>query len=281
MYNATFVSCNEKQNRNVIIINLPQCRFEKNQSFIIMKSILTVSFVLLYVCTQAQFNTPRIEIYAAPGLFFEKLSNDELVPPKRRSVSRLGDVGLYGLQVAMPLKNHRFTLKGGAGFSQRHYSLNKYNIDDIFTAFFYFDSYPRRDSFNLGYVRFTNNYFYIPLSFSYTVSNPAHKFRLAFGLNLRPEFLLQSNAAITFDSTYKIPQAADITAAKKLYTSNASKFLFTAESFIEGSFPVYKNTGIFFQFRPYSFYASPLDHRLTTSTIEAFSFTFGAFYSFK
>ncbi|WP_143075787.1 outer membrane beta-barrel protein [Parafilimonas terrae] len=244
-----------------------------------MKSILTVSFALLYMYTQAQFNTPRIEAYVAPGLFFEKLSNDELVPPKRREVSRLGDVGLYGLQIAVPLKNQRFTLKSGAGFSQRHYSLNKYSLNDLIAMIIPFGH--GSDSFAINNVRFTNNYFQIPLSFSYTVSSPVHKFKLAFGLTLRPEFLLQSSAAVAFDSAYRIPQPADVITAKKLYTSNASKFLFTAESFVEGSFPVYKNTGMFFQFRPYSFYASPLDKRLTTSTIEAFSFTFGAFYSFK
>lgn len=68
-------------------------------------------------------------------------------------------------------------------------------------------------------------------------------------------------AQVMFDSAYKIPQPEDIVAAKELYTNNASTFVFTAESFIEGSFPVYKDFGMMLQFRYFSFYSSPLDKR--------------------
>ena len=93
-----------------------------------MKPVLFAIFFILSTYIQAQITTPRLEVFAAPGLFFEQLSNDELVPPGRQNNSRLGDVVSFGMQVAMPLKNQRFTLKGGAGFSQRHYSLNKYGL---------------------------------------------------------------------------------------------------------------------------------------------------------
>jgi len=214
-------------------------------------------------------------------LFFEQLSNDELVPPHRQNHSRLGDVVSYAVQVATPMKNQRFTIKAGIGFSQRHYSLNKYSLDDFFISLFLFDSPLRRDSFSLSYVRFTNNYLQVPVSCSYTLTRPKHNFQLATGINLRSDFLVGRKANVIFDSIYKIPQQSDIIASKKLYTGNASTFVFTAEPYIEGSFAIHKNLGMLFQFRPFSFYSSKLDRRLTTSTVELFSFTFGAFYSLK
>jgi hypothetical protein len=246
-----------------------------------MKPILIVASFFFFICAQSQTNSPKIEAYVAPGFFFEQLSKDSLVPPDRRDHDRLGDVVSYAIQAAIPLKNERWTIKAGVGFSQRHYSLNKYDIGDVFIILFSFGFQLPRDSFNLRYVRFTNNYFQVPVSFSYTVTKPEHNFQLAFGLNFRSDFLTQSKAEIIFDSTYKVPTRADIIHAKTIYTHNASKFVFTAESYMEGSFSVHKNLGLLFQFRPFSFYSGGLDKRLTTSTMEVFSFTFGAFYSLK
>lgn len=245
-----------------------------------MKLILLFAFLFFFSTTYTQYTMPKLEAYVAPGLFFAQLSNDVLVPPARQNHSRLGDVVSFAMQVAVPLKNQQFTVKAGGGFSQRHYSLNKYGFEDFFVMLFLFSS-PRTDSFNLSYVRFTNNYLQIPLSCSYTVTNPSHRFQLAFGLNFRSDFLIGRKAQVIFDSAYKIPRPEDIVAAKKLYTGNASTFVFTAESFIEGSFPITKDFGMIMQFRPFSFYSSPLDKRLTRSTVELFSFTFGAFYRLK
>lgn len=246
-----------------------------------MKHILTIVFLLSFITIQAQITVPRLEVCAAPGLFFEKLSTDNLVPAGRQNVSRLGDMFFCGMQFAAPLKNQRFTIKAGAGFSQRHYSLNKYGFDDFLVAIFSFGMASNTDTFSLSYVRLTNNYLQIPLSASYTVTNLNRRFQLAFGINLRNDFLTGRKAQVVFDSVYIIPQPADIVATKDLYTRNASTFVFTAESFVEGSFRVKNNFGMLFQFRPFSFYSSPLDKRLTTSTVEVFGFTFGAFYSFK
>lgn len=105
-----------------------------------MKLLLPAIFVFIFTATNAQINQPKIEVSALPGFFFEQLSADSLVPPERRNKTRLGDVNSYVIQVAIPLKNKRFTIKAGAGFSQRHYSLNKHGIDDFFIAFFLFDS---------------------------------------------------------------------------------------------------------------------------------------------
>ena len=82
-----------------------------------MKLILPVIVVFFFSHAQSQQTTPRLEAYVAPGLFFEQLSNDELVPPHRQNHSRLGDVVSYAVQVATPMKNQRFTIKAGIGFA--------------------------------------------------------------------------------------------------------------------------------------------------------------------
>ncbi len=246
-----------------------------------MKLILLAVSLSLFIYTQAQYTAPRIEASFAPGLFFEQLSNDALVPPDHANSSRLGDVVSFAMQYAAPLKNERFTLKAGLGFSQRHYSINKYSFGEFISSIFLFDSPYHGDTFNLSYVRFTNNYFQVPLSGSYTLTRPRHNFQLAIGLNLRSDFLIGRKAEVVFDSAYKIPQPGDIQSAKQVYTRNASTFVFTAEPYIEASFSVHKNLGLLFQFMPLSYYSTPLDKRLTVTTVEFFSFKFGAFYSFK
>jgi len=245
-----------------------------------MKPVLLAAGLFFFIAAQSQKNQPKLEAYVAPGFFFETISRDSLIPAHQQAHSRLGNVISYAVQLALPLENQQWSVKGGVGFSQRHYSITKYTLDDFFVSLFPFGS-QRRDSFNLRHVRFTNNYFQVPVSFSYTVTKPEHNFHLAFGLNLRSDFLTQSKADIIFDSVYKVPTSADIIYAKTIYTDKASKFVFTVEPYMEGSFSVDKNLGFFFQFRPFSFYSDGLDKRLTTRTVEVFSFTFGAFYSLK
>ena len=105
-----------------------------------MKYILVLIFLFFNSCIQAQNIKPKLEVYAAPGFFFEQLSGDSLVPPEKRNHARLGDISSFVLQAAVPLKNQRWLIKGGVGFSQRHYSLSKYSIGDFITSLFLFDS---------------------------------------------------------------------------------------------------------------------------------------------
>ncbi len=246
-----------------------------------MKLILLGISLSFFICAEAQYTAPRIEASFAPGLFLEKLSNNALIPPNRNNDSRIGDVVSYGAQFAAPLKNQRFTIKAGLGFSQWHYDISRYNWGKVSSSLFIFDSPYRNDTFSLNYVHFTNNYLQVPLSGSYTLTRPQHNFQFSAGLTLKSEFLIKRKVEINFDSLYKIPQPGDIEMAKYMYTRNASTFVFIAEPYIEGSFSVYKKIGLFFQFSPLSYYTSPLDKRLTTSSVEFFSFTFGAFYSLK
>ena len=60
-----------------------------------------------------------------------------LIPPNRNNDSRIGDVVSYGVQFATPLKNQRFTIKAGLGFSQRHYSITKYTLEMFYSASFF------------------------------------------------------------------------------------------------------------------------------------------------
>jgi hypothetical protein len=246
-----------------------------------MKYIFTIIFSSIIVFVNAQYKNTKLQVYITPGLNTIQLGDNDLIPPNKKNVSRIGDVVSFGLQVASPLKNKRFTLSAGVGFSQRHYSLTKYSFADFISGLFLFDSPYHGDTFNLSYVRFTNNYFQVPVSGTYTLTRPYHNFQLAVGLSLRSDFLVSNKAAITFDSTYKVPQASDIEAAQKSYTANTSKFVFTAAPYVESSFNVSRKTGLLFQFSFPSYYSSRLDKTLTKSTVELFSFTFGAFYSLK
>lgn len=246
-----------------------------------MKYIMPVICICFLTHAKCQNTKLKLEGYAAPGLFFEHFNNDSLIPPQKRNGTRLGDVTSYAVQAALPLKNEHWVLKAGIGFSQRHYSLNKYSLNDFFTAIFLFDSPPRRDSFNLSYIRFTNNYFQLPFSAAYVLNPANHRFQTEAGLNIRTDFLLKSNAALRFDSSYKIPLQSDLINVQHLYTANASKLIITLEPYIQTSFAIYKNLGIYMQFKPFSFYSYKLDKQFTASTNELLNFTFGISYSFN
>ncbi|MBV9962156.1 MAG: outer membrane beta-barrel protein [Parafilimonas sp.] len=246
-----------------------------------MKYFLLTTFLFCSVYCNAQIYKPKLEIVATPGLFVESTSYDSLLPAHQKRAARIGDVTSYAMQLSLPLKNERWTVKAGIGFSQRHFSINKYTLDDFFIALFAFDAQPHRDSFNLSRIKFTDNYFQVPLSCSYTVTRPLHNFQLAFGINVLSNFLITAKANLTFDSTYKTPAASDIAYAKNVYTHNASKYVCTIQPYAEASFLISKKLGLLFQSGFPSYYSSRLDKRLTTSTIELFSFTFGATLSLK
>lgn len=246
-----------------------------------MKYICAVIFLFILSPVIAQYKNPKLQAYISPGITLVNLSQSNLIPPGKKNQTRIGDIFSCGVQFTSPLKNKRFALSYGAGFSQQHYSFSKYSIGDFITYLFLFDAPSNIDTFKINYVRFTNDYFDIPLSASFTITKPKHNFQLAAGISLRPGFLVYNKAQIEFDNTYNIPSAEQIIATKKDYTGNASKFVFTATPYLEASFNTYKNFGLLFRNNLPSFYSTPPDKQLTTSTIELFSFTFGAFYSLK
>lgn len=246
-----------------------------------MRCLLLVCIALLAAFNGfSQINSSRLEVIASPGLFLEQMNSDGLLPDNNKNESRLGDVVSYDLLYNFPLKNERWRIKAGAGFSQRHYSLTKYSFGDYFAAIIFFWDYYPSDTFALNYVRLTNNYFQLPVSIGYNFTrNRNMRFKLSAGLNFRSDFLLSSKAEVRFDSSYFIPQASDIPVVKSKYTAHAAKYVLSIEPYIENDFAVYKNLGLFLQFRPFSIYTSRLDHQFSSSTVDLFGFSFGAYYA--
>jgi hypothetical protein len=249
-----------------------------------MKKYLVVTLsILLNLQAQTQNNNPRIELHVAPGLFLEKLNYDSLVPPKRRGVTRLGDVVSFAAQYSIPLHNGRGWFKIGIGYSERHYSLNKTGVNDVLIALLSFDSPPRLDSFAITKVRLTNKYFQVPLSLGTILTHDAatKRFRFIIGLNLRSEFLVSSNAEIIVDPQFGSNAPAGIAELQRQYTKDASKWVVVLTPFIEHAFYLYKDLGMFWQLEPFSLFASKLNSKFTSSTIELFSFKFGLYYNIR
>ncbi len=244
---------------------------------------LTLCLLLISVAAFEQNKAPRLEAYGGTGLFFEQLNNDTLVPEKRRNTSRLGDVSSYGLQVTMQAGKSRWLIKGGLGYSERHYSMNKYTLGDFFTDLFLFDSPPPHDTSSISYVRLTNQYLQVPVTIAYSIIRRKRGIGGAFtaGLNMRSDILLNSSAQVEFDATYIQPTAATVNQFKKLYTQNATAYVLTIEPYLEGSFFVYKGIGMYIQVRPFSFYSSPFDKRFTSGTFELVGSSFGLMYDFN
>jgi hypothetical protein len=243
--------------------------------------VLLIAIVLTASAVPAQKVLPQLEAYTSGGLFFEKLNTDTLVPSARRNKQRLGDVSSFGLQLVLQPAKDRWLIKGGIGFSLRHYSMNKYSIGDFFTSLFLFDAPARRDTTTISYVRLTNKYLQIPVSVAYRLAGSATSTAaLTAGVNLRNDFLLSSQAQVNFDAAYLQPTAATVNGFKDLYTKNAATYALTVEPYIQGSVLIYKGLGLFMQVRPFSFYASRLENRFTSSTTELIGGTVGIVYQF-
>lgn len=243
-----------------------------------MQKSIFILFCTLFIFSFSfsQNGNQKIKAFAETGLFNERFNYDSLIPERRRGGERLGDVNSFGLQYEFKLGNTNWFAKTGLGFSNRHYSISKYSFGDIFFAFFLFDAPQKKDSFAINYVRFTNKYLQIPLSLSYNFSRRRNS-QFKVGINLRSDFLLESKASFKLDST----NTNDIFVLEKAYTSDATKSIFTLEPYIEQSFRVYKNAGMYYQFRPFSFTSAKLNNRFTVSTNEFLSLTFGVFYDLK
>lgn len=241
--------------------------------------VFFVTAFLAVSIVQAQKPLPRLEAYTGGGLFFEKLNSDTLVPAARRNKQRLGDVSSLGLQLVLQPAKQRWLVKAGIGFSLRHYSMNKYSVGDFFTSLFLFDAPVRQDTTTISYVRLTNKYLQFPVSVAYRLAGSSTSTAtLTAGVNLRNDFLLSSQAQVNFDAAYLQPSAAAVNGFKNLYTKHAATYVLTVEPYIQGWVLINKGLGLFMQVRPFSFYASRLDNRFTSSTTELIGGTVGIVY---
>jgi len=182
----------------------------------------------------------------------------------------------------VPLGKSRWMIKGGLGYTEKHYSINKYSLGDFFTDLFLFDTPPPRDTSSISFVRFTNQYLQVPFSVAYSCVRREHGLAtLAVGIDIRSDILLHSNAQIEFDDTYAQPTPATVNNFKQLYTEGATNYTVTVEPYLEVSFFVYKAIGMYVQAKPLSYYSSPLDKRFTSATAEAFKGNIGIMYDFN
>ena len=225
------------------------------------------------------YNKPHlIEAYAVPFLFTAKLSSDSLVPPSYKNGNRLGDGASYGVQYGQLYGEH-ILIKAGLGFSTREYSLVKYNLDDLFTALFLFDSPYHVDSFAIARVQYKLNYLDIPLTIAYERGRRA-AVQLSYGLTARLQFATNKKATITPDYSSPAYVPSNLDEAEDVYKQNVNSFVISVEPYGDLSFRIYKGFGIYFRLMPFSFYASSLDHRISTSETEFLGSGFGATYRF-
>ena len=248
-----------------------------------MKTVLTCYAFLWAITAFAQNNLPRLELYAAPGFFIEGLNGDNLVPQKERNSHRIGDDVAYGIASTLQVHESRWVIKAGIGYRVRHYSLSKYSITDIFTNLFLFDAGPRRDTFAISRVKFTNKYVEVPLSIAFFLTRPGDGIGgISIGLTMRPGFLVSSNPQLSIDSSVRALPSPQATAdLKRAYAQNATKTTLTVEPFFESSFFISNGVGILLQVRPFSIYSSRLNNRFTISTNEILGTTFGIMYDFN
>ena len=245
-----------------------------------MKMIACLIVLLpLFFFTKAQTRKGRIEAYATPSLFSTQLSNDSLVPPKRRGTTRLGDVSCFGLQYGVPITSH-LLVKAGIGYTIRHFSMNKYGLDDFFTALFAFDSSPRKDSFAISNVRYTNRYVEVPLSVSFGSNNLSKRLHLNYGMNVRLQFLIKSNVTIIPDATASFILPAEMAQIQHAYTKDMNSFVLAVEPFMDVNMRIYKGAGVYFRCKPFALYASPLSSRVTKGEAEFLGTGFGIWYQF-
>lgn len=248
------------------------------------KLALLCCFASAMLTTFCQATKPKIDIYAAPGIFIEGLNNNVLVPKSEQDGGRIGDDASFGAVVNLPVRKGIFMVKAGLGYHEMHYSMSKYSIGDFIGALFLFDAPYSHDTFPISRVRFTNKYLEVPLAFAFHISHRRNDLNgLSVGVYVKPSFLLNSHADITADTfASRTPPSPGLQRAyQKLYTQDATKFTLIVQPYIEWSFNINNGLGFITQIRPLSWYSSPLNKKFTNFTAQLFGFTAGVVYDFN
>ncbi len=228
-----------------------------------MKIFLLAVLINCSLITAAQIKYERTELVT--GAFFNPFSytKDSMVLPRSRNKLSFGDEFNIDLQAKFSLPNKRIRLLAGLGYSQRHFSMNKFNLGDFVLIFIPFYS-NKNDTAYLSRVRFTSQYINIPLGLEYRLSaNEQHRVTFFAGLKLVSSIKMASSVTSTADTNYYRPSATQMNSINDAYNNTLNKYLLHIEPYLDMDIYFAKGFGMRMGLFPISGYATRWAEKLT------------------
>jgi hypothetical protein len=194
-----------------------------------MKKITFISFLIISLYqlpAYSQYRFSGIEAGITPGFSIAGFGNDSLVFAKRRNKPTFAQsVKGYGLfRFSDPDK--KITLYAGAGIYGKAASMNKYNFSETFIAILTLGFGFQTDTFYLRKVYSETISLITPIGIGWEKASVRRKSELSgsFRILVAPGFTAGRHSTVTFDSTYKIPTAAEVKLVANQYEQAANKF---------------------------------------------------------
>jgi hypothetical protein len=188
--------------------------------------ILLFTALLYQLPVYSQYRLSGIEAGITPGFSFAAFGNDSLVFAKRRNkITVAQSVKGYGLfRFSDP--GRKITIYAGAGVYGKAFYLNKYNFGETFVALLTLGIGFQADTFYLRKVYSETISLITPFGIGWEKKRRAGNNRLAGNIRilLTPGFTAGRYAKITFDSTYKIPSAAEVALVTDQYENAFNTF---------------------------------------------------------
>jgi len=227
-----------------------------------MKTFLLMLLLFCTISSEAQLKYERTEIVTGGFINPFSYTKDSMVLPRSRNKLSFGDEFNADLQVCFALPNKRFRVTGGVGYSQRHFSMNKFNVGDFVLLVIPF-AY-KWDTAYLSRVRFTGQYINVPLGFECRLS-ATEKHRVTFftGIRLISSIKIASSVDATADTNYFRPSVSQLNSIKDAYNNTLNSYLLRIEPYLDMDIYFVKGFGMRMGLFPLSFYATRWAQKLT------------------
>ncbi len=221
------------------------------------KNSVSLFIILIFqsffpVSTFAQTKLKKIEFNVGGFIDPYKLTNNVLIPPTSRGRTNFGDEINYDLLPSFSLKNPRFEFIAGFGLSIRHFSINKFRLENLIILIFPFLSSP--DSFHLRSIKYTTNYLNFTTGFSYGLTKKERRVKFFTGLKLVHSFKTKANIFLETDNRYLVPSAQNLTQLRTLYKDQLRKYILRIDPFIDMQVHIYKGAGIKLGYSVFNYY---------------------------
>jgi Outer membrane protein beta-barrel domain len=166
------------------------------------------------------------------------------------------------VQSFFSLRNERVRVSAGLGFSQRHFSMSKFNAGDFILLIIPFATL--KDTAYLTKVRSTSQYINVPLGFEYRLSNNSnHRVTFFAGLRLINSFKISATTVATPDTVYFKPTSTQLSTIGNSYNNDINNYLLRIEPYLDMDIHFAKGYGMRMGLFPISFYVTPWSKKIT------------------
>jgi hypothetical protein len=227
-----------------------------------MKPVFSLlAFFLLCSGVRAQHVARPIKADVSGILYFTRFQQDSLVPTKRRGKIGVVTEVVSNVFTDLPLKNPRWMLRAGIGYSRKEMVMNKYSLGDALFSFLPFNQ-PRPDSFRLQRVHYQYDYLNLPAGIFWRLTKQTQNwFQAQVGLQVNAGFCINRNVTLAADQSSPLTPAEEEN-IRQLYKAGAASVVAGLQPRFDMAARIYKNLGLFYSLQVYTLQLNSFHQRM-------------------